>query len=1571
MKKIIVFLVTVVCAIIVRSGYAQPGDPGGGPPGCLTIFTVSGGGSICAGQNSATISLSGSQTTGIYGLMLNGSPVGESITGTGSSISWTGIVTGGTYTVHASHTTNTSCNWAMSGSAVVTVNPLPQQVSLTGGGTICAGSVGAVVTLNTSETGVNYQLRRSGNDLGQPKPGTGTAISWTGLVDAGGYAVVATNATSGCLRLASGIAIVTVNPSPPQYNVSGGGPLPLSLSDSDIGVNYQLLVNGASSGQLEKGTGNALTWTSLYSGGIYTVKAAYPATGCTSTMVGSVTVTDEAARGLLMNHWAYQYKYDGRRRVTHKKAPGVDWVYMVYDNRDRLVMSQDGEQRKNKKWNFTKYDELNRPVVTGIYTHSDSVNQAAMSSLISTTNFSESFNGNATNHGYTNDVFPTANTEILAVTYYDDYAFVSEDAYRFDDDVLEGQYRYKPGTAFTGVSGQVTGSKVRTLSGNSWTKSVTYYDDKYRVVQTVASNNKGGIDRLTNLYDFSGKVLKTKGTYSNSSLTWKNVAGMEVTGNTLIKTASTTWGNAGGVSTQTLAAGTNGWMEVTVPENGWSGYAGLSSSDVNYSYTNINYAFHIQSYYYANIRENGAAPPGDPGNISVVPGDTLRIERTGTTVRYYKNGTLLYTSGVSSGTSLMIDCALKETGGALYNVQASFIPATETVVQRSFDYDHGGRLLKTWHSVNNSAPVLLSHNQYNELGQLVTKNLHNTDPSSTPDANRIFKQQLDYRYNIRGWLTRINSSDVSIVENGPPDFWGMNLLYNESASELSGHQPRFDGNLSAMKWSTNLGLASINAMSLQDPTENAYTFRYDTLSRLKSASYHAKDDFGWASSDAYHEKNMMYDLQGNIRRLDRTETYTTPIDQLTYSYAGNQLLKVTDASGDAKGFADGVNTSDDYSYDANGSLSLDRNKNITSITYNHLNLPEKVTKTTGEYVKNTYDATGRKLSQGIYKANGTLSKKTDYSGELFYENDTLKFINHEEGRIIMMDTDPEYQYHLKDHLGNVRLTFTAKQIIEQAKATLEPANAPAEQGEILRYQNARLVQSSLFDHTNGAATGYSARLSGRANEVYGLAKSLSVMPGDTIKMEVFVKYVEASGSNTQALTDFIASIVSGTAPAGTVLDGAGYGSSTSSFYYAGHLNTSASSGTGPKAFLNWLILDKDFNFLDGGFRRVSQAAMENGSNAPHERLFMDTLFIRQPGYVYVYLSNENGTAVEVFFDDFKVEHVKSPVVQMDDYYPFGQSFNSHRREHSFKNRFLYNGKELQNDLGIGWYDYVARQYDPLLGRFLSVDPAADLMRRFSVYTYAYDNPIRFTDPDGMVANDAPSSAGSDQQDPTKKKEKEKEKKETTLEDLNMFEQTLLAYLLGLNELGSTLNELDGKPTDDVENNIMTGSDFLGQAVLEYFGAYQLVIDPPGDDEASSTRKIVDEVEEVVEGAVDLGKRAKQIHGAVNPRTQRSTTIAVGEATTQDGKTVYIVGSNEDNLRTPQRAMLNPGEIEASGPGHAEVTVINYANKNGMKVNRIGASRPICENCTPFILNNQTSPVTPIKRTYIPAHLRAD
>src|SRR5690606_33539997 len=216
--------------------------------------------------------------------------------------------------------------------------------------------------------------------------------------------------------------------------------------------------------------------------------------------------------------------YDPWGRMTVRQVPGAEPLLMVYDL-DRLVLTQDGNQRLVNEWTFTKYDVLNRPILTGIYSHGSAISQADMQAFLNNyygSNPSYRFESRgSTVHGYTNQLFPNVSSEVdyLTVTYYDDYQFGVPSELEYKSDELLGQ-----GTVESGrVKGHVTGGKAKNLADNSWYLTVNYYDDRYRVIQSVSQNHKGGLDRSTNVYDFPGRIIASKTTHQVAGATERSV----------------------------------------------------------------------------------------------------------------------------------------------------------------------------------------------------------------------------------------------------------------------------------------------------------------------------------------------------------------------------------------------------------------------------------------------------------------------------------------------------------------------------------------------------------------------------------------------------------------------------------------------------------------------------------------------------------------------------------------------------------------------------------------------------------------------------------------------------------------------------------------------------------------------------------------------------------------------------------------------------------------------------------------------------------------------------------------
>ena len=423
----------------------------------------------------------------------------------------------------------------------------------------------------------------------------------------------------------------------------------------------------------------------------------------------------------------------------------------------------------------------------------------------------------------------------------------------------------------------------------------------------------------------------------------------------------------------------------------------------------------------------------------------------------------------------------------------------------SFTYDHMGRLLTQTQQINDQDKEQIVSNVYNKIGQLVSKKVGGIVTASGSTAVSSL-QEVNYTYNIRGWLTEIND-----VENLGNDLFSFAIDYD------GGINPLYNGNISKTAWQT-----------ANDNITRSYDYTYDALNRITS---------GTSDNGRYNLSNVTYDKMGNILTLDRkghldgNAASFGDMDNLSYIYDNNKLLKVTDTANKDHGFKDGTNTNNDYSYDANGNLLVDHNKNISGIVYNYFNLPTRVNVNGArQYIQYVYDVTGTKLKKIVTEDSSRTT--TEYAGNYIYKNGQLEFFNHSEGYIEpVIPTGSttistfDYIYQFKDHLGNIRLSY---------------------------------------------------------------------------------KDVDKDGSITQ-----------------------------------------------------------------------------------------------------------------------------SEIIEEKNYYPFGLTHEGYNNIMLSEHPYGYNGKEEQNELGLNWIDYGARNYNASLGRWMNIDPIAEVYYGINPYGYVFNNPVQLFDPDGM------------------------------------------------------------------------------------------------------------------------------------------------------------------------------------------------------------------------------------------------
>ena len=198
--------------------------------------------------------------------------------------------------------------------------------------------------------------------------------------------------------------------------------------------------------------------------------------------------------------YAYLYLYDSKERVCARKLPGIGWIRMEYDDADRLVFTQDGEQRRRGESTFMLYDIHGRECVTGVCGH-----DIPTGNMISGFALAEYVGAGGALDGYACSGVTLVSPQVMSAFYYDSHAFVDDFATGLPDSLA--MY----GTHIPSLIGRRTGSCLHEVSEGISGKKVwglVRYDGRGRVSHTEMSYPDGGWDTEDVEHDFLGSPVR-------------------------------------------------------------------------------------------------------------------------------------------------------------------------------------------------------------------------------------------------------------------------------------------------------------------------------------------------------------------------------------------------------------------------------------------------------------------------------------------------------------------------------------------------------------------------------------------------------------------------------------------------------------------------------------------------------------------------------------------------------------------------------------------------------------------------------------------------------------------------------------------------------------------------------------------------------------------------------------------------------------------------------------------------------------------------------------------------------
>lgn len=1021
-----------------------------------------------------------------------------------------------------------------------------------------------------------------------------------------------------------------------------------------------------------------------------------PGGGSTTLGVGFHIMPQQGASGsaTLLANMAFQFIYDSEGRKIGEKAPGADWTFYVYDKRDRLALSQSGNQRLGNKWSFMKYDNLNRPVLIGETTIAKD-RDGVLSDLLLDADLFEARGGSY--HGYTNNTYPSVTNlnEYTLAKYYDDYTFkslIGGTAYDYKPAEISGLI---PANEFLRVNGINTGSKFKIPGPDTWQWTVSYYDSTLNNVQNITGNHLSGTDIVSATYNFVGWKTSKRETHSSSitSYTALEQYTYDITGRLLTTT------HKKGTSPEVLLS------KNTYNEVGTTTKREIHSTDTGSSFfmTN-NLTSNIKGWPQVNNYELGTSGTFlDLWYQYNEPAGTLtqkqRYDGSVSWIEWY------HEFGIPSNAYELLYDPMSRLTSAQH-----FGGTVDNSVNEATTYDLNGNI-KTLTRNSGKYTAVQSDNLTYDYGSTPSNVLKSVTDNATTNAsvgfNDLNKSGDDYTYDNNGNLTSDKNRGITSITynllNLPTrmDFSDGNyILYTYDATGNKVSQDYRNSSSSIEKRDYVGGILYVNgALAMANHSEGR-------LIPSQNANLVVNATAGTTAGYNPNQATLAVETISSETYVSATYTgsnFTTPFEM----WRG--IRAISNVSGNGLGYFL-VNPGETYLYRVLGyqQTGVNATPYVTDFGDYLVKSPTKLP--VGSANQNWVDIEFT-VPDGVTAVFIGVAWDGANTNDKFY-------VNH----VSLYNRDWEYELYATDALGNIRAVMQTKPSVITYRATMETENYSTES---VVFQNVT-TPNILVNSAANATTGGDEVIKLNSVNRIGPAKSLKLFQEDRINLKVSAYFATPPGSMGQ-----VAGGVMATALVNAITSGGGQAfvdGVTTAYNTTGTGNPNftlgAYQGTSyPSAFLNYILFDENY---------VPVAAKSTPlANTPNvkQTLSISNIIAHKQGYIYVYISYDNtNTSYDVYFDELEITHTESNYVQLNDYYPFGMLSYTWTRDGELDNRLAYQGKEL--DPASGLYDFHARLYDAATGRFASSDPKGALRPFHSPYAAMGNNPTLNVDPDG-------------------------------------------------------------------------------------------------------------------------------------------------------------------------------------------------------------------------------------------------